>query len=127
MKTKFDNVLIGFVIKSVFLSVVCVAFFTAALSKLAIGLDLDNSYYKYLGYFILFLSSFITAFISTAKFKNSLILMCLISNLPVVILSVINSFINKSFIQFIIDIFIIVISCAVAAVLNAKRSRKLKV
>lgn len=127
MKTKFDNVLIGFVIKSVFLSVVCIAFFTAALSKLAMGLDLNNSYYKYLGYFILFLSSFITAFISTVKFKNSLILMCLISNSPVVILSVINSFVNKSFVQFVIDIFIIVISCAVAAVLNAKRSRKLKV
>lgn len=127
MKTKFDNVLIGFVIKSVFLSVVCVAFFTAGLSKLALVLDLDNSYYKYLGYFILFLSSFITAFISTAKFKNSLILMCLLSNLLVIILSVINSLMNKSFVQFVIDIFIIVISCAVAAVFNAKRSRKLKV
>lgn len=127
MKTKFDNILIGFIVKSVFLSVVCIAFFAAALSKLAMGLDLDNSYYKYLGYFILFLSSFLTAFISTVKFKNSLVLMCLLSNLPVIILSVINSFVNKSFVQFVINILIIVVSCAVAAVLNAKRSRKLKV
>lgn len=127
MKTKFDNVLIGFIVKSVFLSVVCIAFFTAALSKLVMSFDLDNSYYKFLGYLILMLSSFLTAFISTVKFKNSLVLMCLLSNLPVIILSVINSFVNKSFVQFVINILIIVVSCAAAAVLNAKRSRKLKV
>lgn len=127
MKAKFDNVLLGFIIKSVFLSVVIVAFLTAILSKVVLAFDLDNSYCAYLGFFILFITSVSVGFLSTVKFKNSLILMSVLSNTPILILSVINSIINKSFGQLCISAVIIVFGSVLASVFNAKRTRKLKV
>ena len=127
MKTKFDNVLLGFIIKSVFLSVVIVAFLTAILSKVVLAFDLDNSYCAYLGFFILFITAVAVGFLSTVKFKNNLILMSVLSNLPILILSVINSIVNKSFVQFCISVVIIAFGSVLASVFNAKRTRKLKV
>lgn len=127
MKTKYDNVLLGFIIKSVFLSVVIVAFLTALLSKLVMALDMDNSLYKYIGYIILFITAVIVGFISTSKFKNSLFLMSVLSNTPVLILSVINSVVDKSFVQFCISVVIILLGSFFASILNAEKTRKLKV
>lgn len=127
MKAKFDNVLLGFIIKSVFLSVVIVAFLTAIMSKAVLVFDLDNSYCAYLGFFVLFVTSVTVGFLSTVKFKNSLILMSVLSNIPILILSVINSIINKSFGQFCISVVIIAFGSVFASVFNAKRTRKLKV
>lgn len=127
MKTKFNNVLLGFIIKSVFLSVVIVAFLTAIMSKVVLVFDLDNSYCAYLGFFILFVTSVTVGFLSTVKFKNSLILMSILSNVPIIILSVINSIINKSFGQLCFSVVIIAFGSVLASVFNAKRTRKLKV
>ena len=127
MKAKFDNVLLGFIIKSVFLSVVIVAFLTAIMSKVVLVFDLDNSYCAYSGFFVLFVTSVAVGFLSTVKFKNSLILMSVLSNVPILILSVINSIINKSFVQLCISVVIIAFGSVLASVFNAKRTRKLKV
>lgn len=127
MKAKFDNVLLGFIIKSVFLSVVIVAFLTAIMSKVVLVFDLDNSYCAYSGFFVLFVTSVAVGFLSTVKFKNSLILMSILSNVPILILSVINSIINKSFGQLCISVAIIAFGSVLASVFNAKRTRKLKV
>lgn len=127
MKAKFDNVLLGFIIKSVFLSVVIVVFLTAIMSKVILVIDLDNSYCAYSGFFVLFVTSVAVGFLSTVKFKNSLILMSVLSNVPILILSVINSMINKSFGQLCISVVIIAFGSVLASVFNAKRTRKLKV
>ncbi len=127
MKTKFDNVLLGFAAKSVFLSVVIIAFLTALSSKFVMIFDLDDSYCAYSGYLVLFITTFVVGTLSTFKFKNSLILMSILSNIPSLILSVINSVINKSIVQFFICVIIIVVGSVVASVFNAKKSRKLRV
>ena len=106
---KTDNILLGFVLKSVFLSIAFVVFLTAVFSKIVITFDLDNSYCSYLGYAVLLITSFITALLSTMNFKNSLSLMCVLSNIPVIILSVINSIANKSFIQLAICAVIVIV------------------
>ena len=124
---KTDNILLGFVLKSVFLSILFVAFLTAVFGKIVITLDLDNSYCLYLGYAVLFFTSFITALLSTMNFKNSLVLMCVLSNIPVIILSVINSIVNKSFVQLVICAVIVIAGSLLSAIINAKRTRKLKV
>ncbi len=124
---KTDNILLGFVLKSVFLSIAFVVFLTAVFSKIVITFDLDNSYCSYLGYAVLLITSFITALLSTINFKNSLALMCVLSNIPVIILSVINSIANKSFIQLAICAVIIIAGSLLSAIINAKRTRKLKV
>lgn len=124
---KTDNILLGFVLKSVFLSIAFVVFLTAVFSKIVITFDLDNSYCSYLGYAVLLITSFITALLSTMNFKNSLALMCVLSNIPVIILSVINSIANKSFIQLAICAVIIIVGSLLSAIINAKRTRKLKV
>lgn len=124
---KTDNILLGFVLKSVFLSIAFVVFLTAVFSKIVITFDLDNSYCSYLGYAVLLITSFITALLSTMNFKNSLALMCVLSNVPVIILSVINSIVNKSFIQLAICAVIIIVGSLLSAIINAKRTRKLKV
>ena len=51
---KTDSILLGFVLKSVFLSIAFVVFLTAVFSKIVITFDLDNSYCSYLGYTVLF-------------------------------------------------------------------------
>ena len=124
---KTDNILLGFVLKSVFLSIAFVVFLTAVFSKIVITFDLDNSYCSYLGYAVLFITSFITALLSTMNFKNSLALMCVLSNIPVIILSVINSIANKSFIQLARCAVIVIVGSLLSAIINAKRTRKLKV
>ena len=124
---KTDNILLGFVLKSVFLSILFVAFLIAVFSKIVLTFDLDNSYCSYLGYAVLLITSFITALLSTMNFKNSLALMCVLSNIPVIILSVINSIVNKSFIQLAICAVIIIAGSLLSAIINAKRTRKLKV
>lgn len=124
---KTDSILLGFVLKSVFLSIAFVVFLTAVFSKIVITFDLDNSYCSYLGYTVLFITSFITALLSTMNFKNSLALMCVLSNIPVIILSVINSIVNKSFVQLAICAVIVIVGSLLSAIINAKRTRKLKV
>lgn len=124
---KTDNILLGFVLKSVFLSIAFVVFLTAVFSKIVITFDLDNLYCSYLGYAVLLITSFITALLSTMNFKNSLALMCVLSNIPVIILSVINSIANKSFIQLAICAVIVIAGSLLSAIINAKRTRKLKV
>lgn len=124
---KTDNILLGFVLKSVFLSIAFVVFLTAVFSKIVITFDLDNLYCSYLGYAVLLITSFITALLSTMNFKNSLALMCILSNIPVIILSVINSIANKSFIQLAICAVIVIVGSLLSAIINAKRTRKLKV
>lgn len=124
---KTDNILLGFVLKSVFLSTAFVVFLTAVFSKIVITFDLDNLYCSYLGYAVLLITSFITALLSTMNFKNSLALMCVLSNIPVIILSVINSIANKSFIQLAICAVIVIAGSLLSAIINAKRTRKLKV
>lgn len=122
-----NNILLGFAIKSVFYSVITVSVLTATFSKIVMFFDLDDNYCKYLGYIILFISAVIVGVLSTLKFKNSLILMSILSNLPVLILSVINSVANKSFIQILICIAVVILASVVASVCNVKRPRKLKV
>lgn len=124
---KTDSVLLGFVLKSVFLSIVFVAFLTAVFTKLTMMFDLDISYCSYFGYAVLFIASFVTAFLTTMNFKNSLVLMCILSNIPVIILSVINSIVNKSFLQLVICAVIIIVGSLLSAIINAKRTRKFKV
>lgn len=124
---KTDSVLLGFVLKSVFLSIVFVAFLTAVFTKLTMMFDLDISYCSYFGYVVLFIASFATAFLTTTNFKNSLVLMCILSNIPAIILSVINSIINKSFFQLVICAVIIIVGSLLSAIINAKRTRKFKV
>lgn len=124
---KTDSVLLGFVLKSVFLSIVFVVFLTAVFTKLTMMFDLDISYCSYFGYAVLFISSFATAFLTTMNFKNSLVLMCILSNIPVIILSVINSIVNKSFLQLVICAVIIIVGSLLSAIINAKRTRKFKV
>lgn len=124
---KTDSVLLGFVLKSVFLSIVFVAFLTAVFTKLTMMFDLDISYCSYFGYAVLFIASFATAFLTTINFKNSLVLMCILSNIPVIILSVINSIVNKSFLQLVICAVIIIVGSLLSAIINAKRTRKFKV
>lgn len=124
---KTDSVLLGFVLKSVFLSIVFVAFLTAVFTKLTMMFDLDISYCSYFGYAVLFIASFATAFLTTINFKNSLVLMCILSNIPAIILSVINSIVNKSFLQLVICTVIIIVGSLLSAIINAKRTRKFKV
>lgn len=124
---KTDSVLLGFVLKSVFLSIVFVAFLTAVFTKLTMMFDLDISYCPYFGYAVLFITSFATAFLTTMNFKNSLVLMCILSNIPAIILSVINSIVNKSFLQLVICAVIIIVGSLLSAIINAKRTRKFKV
>lgn len=124
---KTDSVLLRFVLKSVFLSIVFVASLTAVFTKLTMMFDLDISYCSYFGYVVLFIASFATAFLTTINFKNSLVLMCILSNIPVIILSVINSIVNKSFLQLVICAVIIIVGSLLSAIINAKRTRKFKV
>lgn len=126
MKTN-KSILAVFAIKSILTASICVLLFTAVFSYIALKLDLDESYYFWLGYICLMLSAFATSFVSTCKFKNSLILMSMLANIPLMLISVINSFANKSFMQAVISLVVIVASGFASALVCAKKSKGFKV
>ena len=126
MKTN-KSILAVFAIKSILTALICVLLFTAVFSYIALKLDLDISYYSWLGYICLMLSAFATSFVSTCKFQNSLILMSMLANIPLMLISVINSFVNKSFMQAVISLVVIVASGFASALVCAKKSKKFKV
>ena len=124
---KNKSILVVFAIKAVLTALICVLLFTAVFSYIALKLDLDKSYYSWFGYICLMLSAFATSFVSTCKFQNSLILMSMLANIPLMLISVINSFANKSFIQAVISLVVIVASGFASALVCAKKSKGLKV
>ena len=124
---KNKSILAVFAIKAVLTALICVVLFTSVFSYIALKLDLDKSYYSWFGYICLMLSAFATSFVSTCKFQNSLILMSLIANIPLMLISVINSFANKSFIQAVISLVVIVASGFASALVCAKKSKGFKV
>ena len=124
---KNKSILAVFTVKSIITSIICVLLFTSVFSYIALKLDLDKSYYSWFGYICLMLSAFATSFVSTCKFQNSLILMSLIANIPLMLISVINSFVNKSFIQAVISLVVIVASGFASALVCAKKSKGFKV
>ncbi|WP_178668392.1 DUF3792 family protein [uncultured Eubacterium sp.] len=126
MKTN-KSILAVFAIKSILTAFICVLLFTAVFSYIALKLDLDESYYSWLGYISLMLSAFATSFVSTCKFKNSLILMSMLANIPLLLISVINSFADKSLTQAVISLVVIVASGFASALVCAKKSKGFKV
>lgn len=124
---KNKSILAVFAIKSVLTALICVALFTVLFSYIALKLDLDKSFYSWFGYICLMFSAFATSFVSTCKFQNSLILMSMLANIPLMLISVINSFANKSFMQAVISLVVIVASGFASALVCAKKSKGFKV
>lgn len=85
-----NKIIIKYIIKIIVLTIASVGILTATLSYLAFKLDWDTSHLNILSVFIILISSIIITSISTTDFKNSLLLLSAISNIPLLIFSLLN-------------------------------------
>lgn len=91
-----NHLLIKFIIKILFSTVISVTVFSSVSSFILLKLDADLGTAKYVGLAVVILSAFIISNISIRGFKNNLLVMSLFSVLPLAIFSIINFCVNKT-------------------------------
>lgn len=116
------GIIAGFIIKDIILSVIAVALFTAIFSFAVYKLDCDLKYCRTAGYAVLALSSFIISYFSAKGIKSNIMTASIISVLPLIIFSVINSVIlKKSIPSATASVIIIILVSVISSIINAKR------
>lgn len=118
------SVIIKFVLKSLFLTIVVTVLLSALFSFVFLKADLDLEYIKYCGYIICAVTAFAVPYFCLKSFKNNISILSFISIIPLVIFSLINFLIfNKSFVQFFISFAIIIAVSFLTGVLSAGKRR----
>lgn len=124
---KSNNLLTAYVVKSVISSIAVSALFLLIFSEIIIKLDLGDTYYNIFSVAVLFISSLLTPLISTGKIKNNILIMSLISNLLLIIVTLINAFTIKNIILTVSEFTAILLSSFIASLIISKRKAKFKV
>lgn len=124
---KSNNLLTAYVVKSVISSIAVSALFLLIFSEIIIKLDLGDTYYNIFSVAVLVISSLLTPLISTAKIKNNILIMSLISNSLLIIVTLINAFTIKNIILTVSEFAAILLSSFIASLIISKRKAKFKV
>lgn len=124
---KSNNLLTAYIVKSVISSIAVSALFLLIFSEIIIKLDLGDTYYNIFSVAVLVISSLLTPLISTAKIKNNILIMSLISNSLLIIVTLINAFTIKNIILTVSEFAAILLSSFIASLIISKRKAKFKV
>lgn len=124
---KSNNLLTAYIVKSVISSIAVSALFLLIFSEIIIKLDLGDTYYNLFSVAVLVISSLLTPLISTGKIKNNILIMSLISNLLLIIVTLINAFTIKNIILTVSEFAAILLSSFIASLIISKRKAKFKV
>lgn len=124
---KSNNLLTAYIVKSVISSITVSALFLLIFSEIIIKLDLGDTYYNIFSVAVLVISSLLTPLISTAKIKNNILIMSLISNSLLIIVTLINAFTIKNIILTVSEFTAILLSSFIASLIISKRKAKFKV
>ena len=124
---KSNNLLTSFILKSVISSIVIPAVLLILFSEIIIKLDLGDTYYNIFSVSILVIASLITPLIAVGKLKNNILIMSILSNLLLIIITLINAFTVKSIILTVSEFIAIFLSSFIASLIITKRKAKFKV
>lgn len=115
---------IKYIIRVILSTVISLVSLTALFSYIFVKLDLDLKLVSYCVFAIAAVSSFIVSFFSTLKIKNNLLALSVISTIPISIITIVNTLIEKgSITDLIINIILIVILSCVSAIIKSSRKR----
>lgn len=123
--TNAKSLIIKFIVKIVFSTVLSVLVFTSLFSAIVLKLDIDIDITKYLGIVICPLTGFITSYISVGGFKNNLFPLSLISVFPFILFVIINFCVHGGSIWIIIAKIILIIAAAlISSLLRLKKKKR---
>ena len=123
-----NKLLLKYVVKVLLTTIISILLFSLIFSRVIYKLDLDLDTAKTFSFFIVFLCSAATAFISVLSIKNNGALMGILAQLPLIFYMLINLIINSNiFVLFIIKLVISLLTGALFGILATKKSNKFKV
>lgn len=125
MKNKFklDNVLLVFALKSIITTVVTSLLLCAVFSYIILKFDLNYMFYDIFACIIVLFTSFITANIATLSMKNNVFIMSLISNVLIILITIINVISGKNIILFAVEIIFVLLASFISSQLVLKKHR----
>lgn len=118
-----DNPITGYFIKAIITSIVTTVAFCLGFSLLILKFDLNDLYYDIFSCITICLSALVTSYISVSKFKNNLFVMSVLSNILLLIATIINLIVNKKIILSVIEVAIIILSSFISAQLVLRKNR----
>lgn len=124
---KGNRVLLLFSIKALLSSVISVFALNALFSFVILKLDLGDKIYSYFSVIIIFVASFITAYISTNSLRNNHLPFAIISIIPLITLSVVNCCFNKEILLFVIKIALAFVSCILVTLIHNKKKGRVRI
>lgn len=123
-----NGLLIKFILKSVFLTLISVLLFSLLFSFAVSKLDLDLKYLIYFSYAVNAFSAVIISYLSVKSFKNNGFVMGLLSAVPLIIYSLINLIVNgNNIVHFLIKIGVVLLISGIFGLLSTKKTKKYKV
>lgn len=123
-----NGLLIKFILKSVFLTLISVLLFSLLFSFAVSKLDLDLKYLIYFSYAVNAFSAVIISYLSVKSFKNNGFVMGLLSAVPLIIYSLVNLIVNgNNIVHFFIKIGVVLLISGIFGLLSTKKTKKYKV
>ncbi len=123
-----NGLLIKFILKSVFLTLISVLLFSLLFSFAVSKLDLDLKYLIYFSYAVNAFSAVIISYLSVKSFKNNGFVMGLLSAVPLIIYSLVNLIVNgNNIVHFLIKIGVVLLISGIFGLLSTKKTKKYKV
>lgn len=122
------GLLLNYIIRIIITSIISIFAMCAIFSFLALKLDLNEEYFKYLSLISVLISSVIISYFSVKPFKNNGAVLGIISIAPLLIYSLINYFICSNDLIFLV--IKIVLSLAISALFgyySIKKSKKIRI
>ncbi len=120
-----NGLLIKFIIKIVFITIVAVSLLSLLISFVFTKLDLDLKYLEYASYAVNILSAVIVSYLCTKSFKNNGFVMGMLSSVPLIVYSFINLIVN--IIHFFVKLAAVLVFSGIFGYLSTKKQKKYKV
>lgn len=122
------SVFIKYLIKMLLFSIASVLIFSSLFAYLLLKLDLSLDFVKYISVIIVTASAMITSYFSVISFSNNGAVLGIISNIPIIIFSLINTIIySNDWVILIIKIILIALASAFSGSYSIKKRKKIRV
>lgn len=122
------SVFIKYLIKILLFSTASVLIFSSLLAFLLLKLDLSLDFIKYISVIIIAAAAFITSYFSVSSFSNNGAVLGIISSIPMIIYSLINTIIySNDWVILIIKIALIILLSALSGNYSIKKRKKIRV
>lgn len=122
------GLLLNYIIRVIFTSILSITGLSSMFSLFALKLDLSEEYFKYISLIIICLSSIIVSNFSVKPFKNNGALLGIISVTPLLVYSLVNYFIYKNNIIFLLlKILLVLLFGALFGYYSIKKTKKIRI